>query len=118
MAVQGEPGVDYPIYGEIPQTGFKCSDQKLPGYYGDQEAKCQVLHICQAGELLFDFDCAFLEFYILKKNLKNKYFFRSIFFQSQTVEWTHFCVRTEPFSHKTTSSVFGGMVSSLFASPK
>lgn len=52
MAVQGEPGVDYPIYGEIPQTGFKCSDQKLPGYYGDVEAKCQVFHICQAGEFL------------------------------------------------------------------
>lgn len=30
-AIQGEPGVDYPIYGEVPSTGFKCSDQKWPG---------------------------------------------------------------------------------------
>lgn len=56
-SVQGEPGKDYPIYSEIPQTSFKCSDQKLPGYYGDVEAKCQVFHICQADGRMDSFLC-------------------------------------------------------------
>ena len=56
-AVQGEPGVDYPIYGEIIPTSFKCSDQKLPGYYGDTEAKCQIFHICQSDGRMDSFLC-------------------------------------------------------------
>lgn len=36
------PGQDYPIYAEIPQgLSFRC-DQRLPGYYSDPEAQCQV----------------------------------------------------------------------------
>ncbi|RWS16746.1 collagen alpha-1(I) chain-like isoform X1 [Dinothrombium tinctorium] len=47
-AIRGEPGEDYPIFAEVPSTSFKCSDQELPGYYADVEARCQVFHICQA----------------------------------------------------------------------
>lgn len=36
------PGQDYPVYHEIPQgLSFRC-DQRLPGYYSDPEAQCQV----------------------------------------------------------------------------
>lgn len=36
------PGQDYPIYNEVPQgLQFRC-DQRLPGYYSDPEAQCQV----------------------------------------------------------------------------
>lgn len=37
------PGQDYPVYAEVP-TGlqFRC-DQKLPGYYSDPDAQCQVI---------------------------------------------------------------------------
>ncbi|XP_054154269.1 uncharacterized protein LOC128952838 [Oppia nitens] len=46
-AVRGEPGADYPIFYEPPETGFKCQEQQYPGYYADMEARCQVFHICQ-----------------------------------------------------------------------
>lgn len=46
-AIRGEPGVDYPIFYEPPETSFKCADQQYPGYYADVEAQCQVFHICQ-----------------------------------------------------------------------
>lgn len=36
------PGQDYPVYNEVPQgLAFRC-DQRLPGYYSDPEAQCQV----------------------------------------------------------------------------
>ena len=41
-SIPGTPLTDYPTYAEIPKTNFKCSDQTLPGYYGDVEAQCQV----------------------------------------------------------------------------
>lgn len=35
-------GVDYPTYSEVPPgLSFSCSD-KIPGYYADPEAQCQV----------------------------------------------------------------------------
>lgn len=41
------PGQDYPIYSEVPQgLSFSC-DQRLPGYYSDPEAQCQVLVLDQ-----------------------------------------------------------------------
>lgn len=46
-AIRGEPGQDYPIFGTIPSTSFRCSQQQWPGYYADVEARCQVFHICQ-----------------------------------------------------------------------
>ncbi|XP_030374257.1 uncharacterized protein LOC115623853 [Scaptodrosophila lebanonensis] len=45
-AIPGVPGVDYPVYAQVPRTNFDCSQQPLPGYYADIEAQCQVFHIC------------------------------------------------------------------------
>lgn len=55
-AIPGEPDVDYPIYSEIPETSFDCSQQEFPGYYADVEARCQVFHICALNKT-FDFLC-------------------------------------------------------------
>lgn len=55
-AIPGTPGVDYPIYVEIPKTSFDCKNQPLPGYYADVEAQCQVFHIC-ALNTTFNFLC-------------------------------------------------------------
>lgn len=32
-AIPGTPGVDYPIFTEIPNTSFDCKNQQFPGYY-------------------------------------------------------------------------------------
>merc|ERR1712123_266833 len=45
-AIPGVPGEDYPIYAEVPETGFACDGQVDGGYYADGEAECQVFHIC------------------------------------------------------------------------
>lgn len=45
-AIPGVPGVDYPVYAQVPRTNFDCAQQPLPGYYADIEAQCQVFHIC------------------------------------------------------------------------
>ncbi|CAH1107999.1 unnamed protein product [Psylliodes chrysocephalus] len=51
------PGEDYPIYHEIPQgLSFRC-DQRLPGYYSDPEAQCQVWHWCLPNGQKFSFLC-------------------------------------------------------------
>lgn len=55
-AIPGEPGQDYPIYSEIPQTSFDCNAQQWPGYYADVEAQCQVFHICALNRT-YDFLC-------------------------------------------------------------
>merc|ERR1712168_670369 len=47
-AIPGVPGEDYPIYSEVPETGFACDGQVDGGYYADPEAECQVFHICTA----------------------------------------------------------------------
>merc|ERR1711874_771208 len=47
-AIPGVPGEDYPIYAEVPETGFACEGQVDGGYYADGEAECQVFHICTA----------------------------------------------------------------------
>merc|ERR1712168_612787 len=47
-AVPGVPGEDYPIYAEVPESGFSCDGQADGGYYADPEAQCQVFHICTA----------------------------------------------------------------------
>merc|ERR1712054_637350 len=47
-AVPGVPGEDYPIYAEVPETGFACDGQVDGGYYADPEAECQAFHICTA----------------------------------------------------------------------
>jgi len=47
-SIPGVPGEDYPIYSEVPETGFVCDGQVDGGYYADPEAECQVFHICTA----------------------------------------------------------------------
>jgi len=41
--VFGKPGLDFPAYNEVPNTGFSCANQQYPGYYADTGAQCQVL---------------------------------------------------------------------------
>ena len=48
-AIPGEPGEDYPIYSEVPETSFTCDGQVEGGYYSDPEAECQAFHICGGG---------------------------------------------------------------------
>lgn len=42
--VPGVPGVDYPIYHEIPHTNFHCGQvPAVPGMYANVETGCQVI---------------------------------------------------------------------------
>ena len=60
-AIPGVPGEDYPIYAEVPESGFSCDGQVDGGYYADPEAECQVFHICtadgQGGLAKYSFLC-------------------------------------------------------------
>ena len=47
-SIPGVPGEDYPIYSEVPESGFSCQGQVDGGYYADPEAECQAFHICTA----------------------------------------------------------------------
>merc|ERR1719191_2278076 len=47
-SIPGVPGEDYPIYAEVPESGFTCDGQVDGGYYADPEAECQAFHICTA----------------------------------------------------------------------
>ena len=47
-AIPGVPGEDYPIFAEVPESGFTCDGQVDGGYYSDPEAECQAFHICTA----------------------------------------------------------------------
>ena len=40
--IPGDPGVDYPVFSEVPHTDFNCAQQEYPGIYTDVEAQCQV----------------------------------------------------------------------------
>lgn len=42
----GIPGIDYPVYSEIPKTDFNCKDQRYKGFFGDPGTDCQVWHYC------------------------------------------------------------------------
>ncbi|XP_011505662.1 PREDICTED: uncharacterized protein LOC105368356 [Ceratosolen solmsi marchali] len=53
--VPGEPGIDYPAYVKIPKTMFSCINRKR-GYYADEEAGCQVFHVCE-DSLVSSFLC-------------------------------------------------------------
>jgi hypothetical protein len=44
--IPGLPGEDYPIYAEVPDTGFTCDGLVEGGYYADPAAECQAFHIC------------------------------------------------------------------------
>ncbi|KAH0554203.1 probable serine/threonine-protein kinase nek3 [Cotesia glomerata] len=54
--VPGEPGVDYPSYTRIPQTSFIC-ERQFRGYYADEEAGCQLFHVCDGNFLVSSFLC-------------------------------------------------------------
>ncbi|XP_064104902.1 U-scoloptoxin(01)-Er1a-like [Macrobrachium nipponense] len=55
--VVGTAGVDYPTYSEVPPgLSFACTD-KIPGYYADPEAQCQVWHWCVPGGQKYSFLC-------------------------------------------------------------
>jgi len=60
-SIPGVPGEDYPIYAEVPETSFDCSDKIDGGYYADPEAECQAFHICtadaQGGLAKYSFLC-------------------------------------------------------------
>merc|ERR1712168_744725 len=47
-SIPGVPGEDYPIYAEVPESGFTCEGQVDGGYYADPEAESQAFHICTA----------------------------------------------------------------------
>merc|ERR1712025_261750 len=44
--IPGIPGEDYPIYSDVPETGFTCEGRVEGGYYADPVAECQPFHIC------------------------------------------------------------------------
>lgn len=49
-SVAGAPGVDFPAYTKIPKTSFTCEGKGFDfGYYADEEAQCQVYHVCWSG---------------------------------------------------------------------
>lgn len=50
--VDGVPGVDFPNYSKIPSTSFSCAGAPYePGMYADEEAQCQVYHVCFQGRM-------------------------------------------------------------------
>jgi hypothetical protein len=49
-SVAGAPGVDFPAYQQIPKTSFTCEGKGFDfGFYADEEAQCQVYHVCWSG---------------------------------------------------------------------
>lgn len=49
-SVAGAPGVDFPAYTRIPKTSFTCEGKGFDfGFYADEEAQCQVYHVCWSG---------------------------------------------------------------------
>lgn len=49
-SVAGQPGVDFPAYARIPKTSFTCEGKGFNfGFYADEEAQCQVYHVCWEG---------------------------------------------------------------------
>lgn len=45
-SIPGRPGTDYPVLGQVPYTNFYCDEQQYPGFYADQETRCQSWHYC------------------------------------------------------------------------
>lgn len=49
-SVAGQPGIDFPAYTTIPRTSFSCEGKGFDfGFYADEEAQCQVFHVCWGG---------------------------------------------------------------------
>jgi len=49
--------VQWPTYNSAPQTRFSCPSKAQPGFYADQEAKCQVFHRCDSNGIQTDYLC-------------------------------------------------------------
>jgi len=49
-SVPGIPGQDYPTldFYNLPSTTFDCQDRVNGGFYSDEEAFCQMYHMCVA----------------------------------------------------------------------
>lgn len=48
--IPGVPGVDYPLYHEVPPTSFSCHNvPATPGMYANVETGCQAYHVCHDG---------------------------------------------------------------------
>ncbi|XP_058987628.1 uncharacterized protein LOC101898087 [Musca domestica] len=48
--IPGVPGVDYPVYHEVPHTSFSCAHvPAVPGMYANVETGCQAYHVCHDG---------------------------------------------------------------------
>uniref|UniRef100_A0A1I8P2X9 Chitin-binding type-2 domain-containing protein n=2 Tax=Stomoxys calcitrans TaxID=35570 RepID=A0A1I8P2X9_STOCA len=48
--IPGVPGVDYPVYHEVPHTSFSCAHvPAVPGMYANLETGCQAYHVCHDG---------------------------------------------------------------------
>ncbi|XP_037810130.1 uncharacterized protein LOC119602603 [Lucilia sericata] len=48
--IPGVPGVDYPVYHEVPHTSFSCAHvPATPGMYANVETGCQAYHVCHDG---------------------------------------------------------------------
>merc|ERR1712110_94967 len=49
-SVPGIPGQDYPTldFYNLPATGFQCGGRVNGGFYSDEEAFCQMYHMCVA----------------------------------------------------------------------
>ncbi|GAU96809.1 hypothetical protein RvY_08196 [Ramazzottius varieornatus] len=52
-----QPGVDFPVYSEIPKTSFDCKKLYKSGYFADPEAQCQVFHRCDQDYVQSDYLC-------------------------------------------------------------
>ena len=45
-SIPGDPGVDYPLYGDTSLSSFSCSGRSESAYYADPELDCQAYHLC------------------------------------------------------------------------
>ena len=55
--IPGVAGTDYPVFSEVPDTGFDCNQQNFPGIYTDTEADCQVFYMCEPNGRSTGFLC-------------------------------------------------------------
>jgi len=56
--IPGEAGTDYPVFTEVPETGFNCAQQQfLPGIYTDTGADCQSFYMCEENGRSTGFLC-------------------------------------------------------------
>ncbi|XP_055357977.1 uncharacterized protein LOC129602839 [Paramacrobiotus metropolitanus] len=52
-----QPGIDFPVYSDIPDTGFSCSSVHQAGFYADVATHCQVIRRCDLDNILYSYLC-------------------------------------------------------------